>query len=156
MVDKPPVTIEAPKVEKPHQAPKPPAPPANKPGTEIASLDKKILGDKYSGNGNSVHERLAKMKEDKSIGARMQFKPIENLKAAIGVNEKFLFVNELFNGDLQAYNEAVHKLNAYPSIHEAFEFLNHLTTQYNWDGQRSADTIEKFANLVQRRFMASA
>jgi hypothetical protein len=155
-VGKPSTPIELPKVEKPVHTPKPTVQTSPKPVVEKGSHEKQILGDKYSGNGNSVHERLAKMKEDKSIGARMQFKPIENLKAAIGVNEKFLFVNELFNGDLQAYNDAVQKLNAYPSIHEAFEFLNNLTNQYTWDGQRSADTIEKFANLVQRRYMTSA
>jgi hypothetical protein len=154
-VEKPSTPVELPKEEKPSHTPKPTVQTSPKPVVEKVSHEKQILGDKFSGNGNSVHERLAKMKEDKSIGARMQFKPIENLKAAIGVNEKFLFVNELFNGDLQAYNDAVQKLNAYISIHEAFEFLNHLTTQYNWDGQRSADTIEKFANLVQRRYMAS-
>jgi hypothetical protein len=151
-----PPVAEKPKVEKPHHSPKPADQPSSKAVVEKVSQEKQILGDKYSGNGNSVYERLAKMKEDKSIGARMQFKPIENLKAAIGVNEKFLFVNELFNGDLQAYNESIHKLNSYPSIHEAFEFLNQLTTQYSWDGQRSADTIEKFANLVQRRYMVSS
>jgi hypothetical protein len=151
-----PPVAEKPKVEKPHHTPKSADQPSSKTVVEKISQEKQILGDKYSGNGNSVYERLAKMKEDKSIGARMQFKPIENLKAAIGVNEKFLFVNELFNGDLQAYNESIHKLNSYPSIHEAFEFLNQLTTQYSWDGQRSADTIEKFANLVQRRYMVSS
>ncbi len=121
---------------------------------EKPSPEKRVLGEKFAENGNSVNERLATIKDDKSIGARMQLKPISNLKDAIGINEKFLFINELFNGDLTAYNEAIEKLNSSSSIHEAFELLNLLTSRYSWDGQRSADTIEKFANLVQRRFMS--
>jgi len=114
---------------------------------------KKLVGEKYMAGQNSIHERLAQMKDDKSIGARMQFKPIVSIKDAIGLNEKFLFINELFGGDINAYNQSVSDLNSCPSIHEAFELLNNLTNEYQWDGQRSAETIEKLANLVQRRFM---
>jgi hypothetical protein len=121
---------------------------------EPRKRDHLTLGDQYESKGNLLYERLAKMKEDQSIGARMQFVPINNLRDAIGINEKFLFVNELFNGDLKAYNESIHQLNSAPSIHEAFEYINRLTDTFSWDGQRSANTIEKFANLVQRRHMA--
>ncbi|MBW6478722.1 MAG: hypothetical protein K0B37_04775 [Bacteroidales bacterium] len=120
---------------------------------EPVETSKPLVGEKYSSEKSSIHERLAQIKDDKSIGARMQYKPVKNIKEAIGINEKFLFINELFNGDLKAYNESIEKINDFPSIHEAFEFLNRLTFEFQWDGQRSADTIEKFANLVQRRYM---
>ncbi len=121
--------------------------------TETVETSKPLVGEKFSSEKSSIHERLAQIKDDKSIGARMQYKPVKNIKEAIGINEKFLFINELFNGDLKSYNESVEKLNDFPSIHEAFEFLNRLTYEFQWDGQRSSDTIEKFANLVQRRYM---
>ncbi len=126
---------------------------APKTQTETVEPVKPLVGEKFSSEKSSIHERLIQIKEDKSIGARLQYKPVKNIKEAIGINEKFLFINELFNGDLKSYNESVEKLNDFPSIHEAFEFLNKLTYEYQWDGQRSADTIEKFANLVQRRYM---
>lgn len=112
-----------------------------------------LVAEKFSSDSNSIYERLTRIKEDKSIGTRMQQKPISNIREAIGVNEKFIFVNELFNGDLKSYNESVEKLNSSQSIHQAFDYLNVLTTKFGWDGQRSADTIERFANLVQRRYM---
>ncbi|TVQ82991.1 MAG: hypothetical protein EA393_16305 [Bacteroidetes bacterium] len=124
-----------------------------KTATETEQKQKTVVGEKYTNGKSLIHERLAQIKEDKSIGTRMQYKPVKNIKEAIGVNEKFLFINELFNGDLKSYNESVEKLNEFPSIHEAFEFLNKLTYEFQWDGQRSAVTIEKFANLVQRRYM---
>jgi hypothetical protein len=138
---------------KPREEPKMENNSAPKETAETVSQGKPIVGEKFSSEKSSIHERLAQIKDDKSIGARMQYKPVKNIKEAIGINEKFLFINELFNGDLKSYNESVEKLNDFPSIHEAFEFLNKLTYEYQWDGQRSADTIEKFANLVQRRYM---
>lgn len=137
-----------------------PKAPAEKPAAvrvgEKFANENVALGERLSASSsNSIHERLMQMKEDKSIGARLQQKPIENLKDAIGLNEKFLFINELFNGNIQAYNEAIGQLNSFPSIHEAFEFINSLTGEFAWDGNRSADTIEKFANLVQRRYIGN-
>lgn len=120
---------------------------------ETISNKKTVVADKLGGSSNSIYERLSKIKEDHSIGAKMQQKPVTNIKSAIGINEKFLFINELFNGDIKSYNDAVDKLNNFSSIHEAFEYLNLLTDTFQWDGNRSSETIEKFANLVQRRFM---
>jgi len=120
---------------------------------ETITNKKTVVADKFGDSSNSIYERLSKIKEDHSIGAKMQQKPVTNLKSAIGINEKFLFINELFNGDIKSYNDSVDKLNNFSSIHEAFEYLNLLTDTYQWDGNRSSETIEKFANLVQRRFM---
>lgn len=114
---------------------------------------KPLVGEQFNVEKSSVHERLAQIRDDKSIGMRMQYKPVTNIKEAIGLNEKFLFINELFSGDINAYNSAVNELNSCASIHEAFELLNRFTEEFKWDGQRSAETIEKFANLVQRRYM---
>jgi hypothetical protein len=124
------------------------------PPTRSEDNKKTLVGERYSTDKGSVHERLAQIRDDKSIGMRMQSKPVANIKDAIGLNEKFLFINELFGGDISAYNNAITDLNSRASIHDAFEMLNNLTEEYKWDGQRSAETIEKFANLVQRRYMA--
>ncbi len=120
---------------------------------ETFEHSKPLVGEQFGVEKSSVHERLAQIRDDKSIGMRMQYKPVANIKEAIGLNEKFLFINELFSGDINAYNHAINELNSCASIHEAFELLNRLTEEFRWDGQRSAETIEKFANLVQRRYM---
>ena len=100
-----------------------------------------------------MHQRIASQKEDKSIGTRLQQQPIGHIKEAIGLNEKFLFINELFNGDIQAYNEAIANLNDMGDLTSAFDYLNKLTKDQGWDAGRSAETIEKLASFVQRRYM---
>ncbi len=112
------------------------------------------IGDQYiKDEDDSLHNRISGQKEEKSIGTRMQQKPIENLKEVIGVNEKFLFINELFNGNIQDYHNAVAKLNSMQDVKQAFDYLNALGIDYSWDANRSASTIEKLANYVQRRYM---
>lgn len=150
-----------PPVEKPVVSPAPArvAPPAtanarNKTVIDLLSdYSKKTIGDQYTGQDNSVHQRIAGNKEDKSIGARMQQNPISSIKEVIGVNEKFLFINELFDGNIQAYYDAIARLNDFENMQAAFDYLNDLGAQYSWDAGQSTATIEKLANYVQRRYM---
>ena len=159
---------EPPKVPPAGEAPKaPPAvetPPPRPPITQSGPLPEnnlqkvpgnatRSIGEQFPVDNNSLHQRISNMKEDRSIGARMQQHPISNIKDAIGVNEKFLFINELFNGNIQAYHEAIATLNSLDSVQAAFDHLNELNKDYKWDAERSAATIEKLANFVQRRFM---
>jgi len=113
----------------------------------------KSVGERLAGEDNSLYKRIIAQKEDRSIGTRLQMTPITSLKDAIGVNEKFLFINELFGGNIQVYNEAIARLNSFGDMHEAFDYLNELNDLLTWDESRSAQTIEKLANFVQRRYM---
>ncbi|MBS4013592.1 MAG: hypothetical protein KGZ97_07510 [Bacteroidetes bacterium] len=121
--------------------------------SENEELLNKTIGEKFVSAESSLHDRIASKKEDLSIAAKLQQTSITSLKDAIGVNEKFLFINELFNGNIQEYNQSVEKLNNFPNMQQAFEFVNELTTKFAWDGNKSASTIEKFAGLIQRRYM---
>jgi hypothetical protein len=125
------------------------------PATTIGSqgATKTRIADRFVSEDNSLHKRLATQKEDRSLGARLQMTPISNLKDAIGVNEKFLFINELFGGNIQIYNEAIVKLNAFQNIDQSFEYLNDLGKTLEWDENRSAQTIEKLAGYVMRRYL---
>ncbi len=135
------------------QVPVQPVVPVKEPVAEKKEKSVTLVGEKFAQEKGSIYERLASIRDDKSIGTKMQQKPVGSIKDAIGINEKFLFINELFGGDLNAYNDAVSKLNSCQSIHEAFDLLNKYTVDFNWDGQRSGETIDRFANLVQRRYM---
>ena len=43
---------------------------------------------------------LLEKTEDNSLAARLQRKPVSDLISAIGINDKFLFLNELFSGSM--------------------------------------------------------
>lgn len=120
----------------------------------LSEYSDRTIGDTYmKEKDDSLHKRISLDKEDKSIGEQMQNQPIASLKDAIGINEKFLFINELFDGDIQDYQHAIAKLNDMENAKAAFEYLNVLGVEQSWDGTRSADTIEKLAQLVHRRYL---
>lgn len=91
--------------------------------------------------------------EDKSIAARVIPQAIEDLKMAIGINDKFLFINELFKGSPSEYNEAIEKLNASGELHNAESSLNTYKSQYDWSDQSEA--YNRLKKIVHAKYMTS-
>lgn len=77
--------------------------------------------------------------------------PITDLKSAISINDKLLYIKELFNGYSLAYSEAIELLNRVKTLEEAQKFLNNsYATKNNWQDKQA--TADKFYALLQRRY----
>ncbi|MDD3875306.1 MAG: hypothetical protein PHT69_01660 [Bacteroidales bacterium] len=109
------------------------------------------LADKFKDNTTSINEKISRSILRQTLESRIKKTPISDLKAAIGVNEKFRFINELFKGNLAEYTEAVIKLNAFAGIEEAASFLEALSVKYKWD--TSSGAFSALSELVGRRYL---
>jgi len=89
-------------------------------------------------------------KEDSSIGAKMERQPIQDLRAAIGINDKFLLINELFFGSLEAYNKMLDELNEFKSFNGASTYLIELKVEKQWDSK--LPSWKKLVHLLERKF----
>ncbi len=72
--------------------------------------------------------------------------PVSSLQSAIGINDRFQYIRELFNGNADLYNETVAKLDSMNEIKEAVVFLQN---NFKW---KKTDVSLKFVNLLKRRF----
>jgi hypothetical protein len=117
---------------------------------DLFSTSEPTIADKYKDQTSSLNEKIVDDKEDKSIAAKMQKEQITDIKLAIGLNEKFLFINELFDGDMQVYNDSIEKINSQPSLKDAVIFLNQLKSRFEWE--ETDETYIKLQNLVERKF----
>ncbi len=78
---------------------------------------------------------------------------IKDLKQAISLNDKMLYIRDLFNGYNLAYAEAVDLLNKMPDFQTADHFLkNNYAVKHNWAAKQ--DTADQFYELLNRRFPA--
>ncbi|KQM72595.1 hypothetical protein ASE74_22870 [Pedobacter sp. Leaf216] len=77
--------------------------------------------------------------------------PIADLKQAISLNEKLLFIKDLFNGYNLAYSEALDIINKMNSFEAADSFLqNNYAAKNNWANKQA--TVDQFYELLNRRF----
>jgi hypothetical protein len=86
-----------------------------------------------------------------TLGDKVSKFRINDIKRSIGINERFLFANELFNGDMSAFTLAVEELNHVESETAANRLLNeNMAPKYRWDEEN--ETVIAFKSLVSRRF----
>ena len=91
-----------------------------------------------------------KAARDKTFGPKIPSAHIENLKAAISINEKFMFINELFDGNLREYNETFETLNGFKILDQAADYLDLMRKKNFWNTGSTA--FKKLSELVERRF----
>jgi len=82
------------------------------------------------------------VKDDNSIASKVNPTEIRDLKMAIGINDKFLFINELFKGDPSVYNQAIDNLNTVNGMQEATATIESYRNEYAW-----ADNSEAYHRL---------
>ncbi|MFI5140595.1 MAG: hypothetical protein ACHQIM_22450 [Sphingobacteriales bacterium] len=101
----------------------------------------------------TINEKISSQLGDKGIARTEQLsvKPISDIKLAITLNDKLLYVKDLFNGYNLAYSEAIEILNRFNTFEEAMRFLKtNYITKNNWDSKPA--TTEKFYALLKRRY----
>jgi len=96
-----------------------------------------------------LNERL---KEEKiEVATVLQSAPVRDLKKAVGINDRYLFVNELFRGDESMYERSMKTINGFTIYPEAQYWIEReLKVKLGWGDQ--CETAKLFDQLVRRRF----
>ena len=107
---------------------------------------KPILADRFATTG-TLGEKMQSAKPEGAISSVMHSKPIADIGAAIGMNDKFYFIRELFSGDTIAYHDTIIRLNAAASLGEAMKILDESTVMGSDPSAQSS-----FVDVVRRKF----
>ena len=73
-----------------------------------------------------------------------------DLRSIIGINDKFTFINDLFEKDMRNYNEFINTLNKIEDLDEARSFVQQNATLHNWDKESMA--VQLFMSVYKRRY----
>jgi hypothetical protein len=100
----------------------------------------------------TINQKIsAQMGTVNNVTEQAGVQPVTNLKAAITLNDKLLYIKDLFNGYSLAYSEAIEILNRFNTFEEANRFLNkNYIAKNNWDAK--PETMDKFFALLKRRY----
>ncbi len=110
---------------------------------ETVTEGPQTLGEKFS-HGRSVNDLLL---EHGKTDYKFSNMPVASLQAAIGINDRFLFTRELFEGKSDAFAEAIRKIDSFETIHDAAVYLRE---NFKW---KKNETSLKFIDLVKRKFL---
>lgn len=110
---------------------------------------KKEINDHVAEVSTSLNDKLKVASAE--LSERLADGPVKDLKKAIGVNDRFLYINELFRGDEAMYERSIKTINGFSIFPEAEYWIRReLKTKLGW--KDSDDTVKQFDQLVKRRF----
>jgi hypothetical protein len=93
----------------------------------------KSLNDLNSGEAQKLENKISNM-------------PVASIQAAIGINDRFQYIRELFDGSSEKYVETVTKLDSMTELKDAVVYLQQ---NFKW---KKTEVSLKFVSLIKRRF----
>ena len=100
----------------------------------------------------SLIDAIAETEETKeSVGEKLENAPIDDLTKAIGLNQKFMFISQIFKGNKDAFVSAVDKLNGLADLEQAKSYAQELTAHLV-DGEEAVQARDQFVDLIERKF----
>jgi len=107
------------------------------------------INETANASGTSLNDKLKQSKID--LGDTLTEQPIRDLRKAIGVNDRFLYINDLFRGDEAMYERSVKTINSFSIFAEAEYWIQReLKVKNGW--KDSDKLVQQFYQLVKRRF----
>lgn len=106
----------------------------------------------------SLNELISEQRRTGATGTHSLFaarrgdeERIKDIKSAISLNDKLLFIKDLFNGYSLAYSEAIELLNRYDDFASADAFLQaNYAQKNNWAGKQTS--VDKLYAILRKRF----
>jgi hypothetical protein len=73
--------------------------------------------------------------------------PVKDVRSAISLNDRILFINKLFDEDPMAFQEAIGKVNSFETFAQVVEYIS--TEHSDWNLE--SDTVYRFMMAVRRK-----
>ncbi|WP_372641058.1 hypothetical protein [Ancylomarina sp.] len=83
----------------------------------------------------------------KNLQEQIQKSKLVDIQSAIGINDQFLFIRELFDNNSEDYKSAINYINKQIDCNK---IISHFNKTKQWDNEK--DAVIQFFNLIKRKF----
>jgi hypothetical protein len=105
-----------------------------------------ILAEKFEAD-TSLNEKIAPGMNS-NISTKIKGGPIDSIKRNIGINDRFLIIRELMNGDNEGFIQIIQRLDDCTNFNEAFK---HIQSRFSDDLEHEG--VKILINLSRRKFI---
>jgi hypothetical protein len=105
------------------------------------------IAEKLEKPGEFLNEKLAKGSSDRL--SRLQGGPISSISGSIGINDRFYYIREVFEGNSENFKKSIEFLDKASNFNEAY---NYLKAQLIVD--MDSEATQNLLNLVRRKFIS--
>jgi hypothetical protein len=98
----------------------------------------------------SLNDLFNEQREDHSISSQYQRAKVGDLTKAISINDKFIYIKELFHNRGEDFSASIRLLNECKTLEESFDCLEQLKQKFFWDTK--SDAYLSFCDLLRRKY----
>jgi len=107
----------------------------------------KSIGDTFDDN-NTLNDVLSVRGGEQTIASKVYGHKISSIKDAIDINNKFLFIRELFNNNAADYNATINTINSLSTKAEVLKVISEKKEAYLWTSELDAYNV--FMEIVNK------
>lgn len=107
------------------------------------------ISEKYQQSRPSVNDMVSGMQNNDTLGLSLGHGS-SDLMNSIDINNKFLFVKELFKNNGSLFTEEINKLNEFKRLTDLLPYLEQLKQKYNW--KENSEAYQELYRLLLRKF----
>ncbi|WP_300285931.1 hypothetical protein [uncultured Alistipes sp.] len=108
---------------------------------------RKVLGEVIVPGGEAMNDVLGRQTAHEDVASRLQSRGLTgDLRHSIGINDRFMLIRNLFDGDSEAYADMIARLDAFADLDEALLFLQE---NYRWDPDNEG--LQLLVDLLERK-----
>ena len=106
------------------------------------------VNERFAKNTVSLNDKL--QKDQTTLADQLNNKKVNSIKDTLTINQRFMFVNELFEGDTEAFGTMLDQIEGCDSYQQALLVIEESKGNFNYDME--SDAIKELVSLIARRF----
>lgn len=91
---------------------------------------KKVLGEALATPTKAVNEVLGQKTHHTDVAFKLRSSKVSDLRHSIGINDRFLLIRDLFNGDTKLYEQTISDLEQFVHLDDAMIYIQE---HFDWD-----------------------
>lgn len=118
---------------------------------ELFQRENSNISDQFTTKEKILNEEISSSPEKSDLSSQLTGTPIKSIAGAIGINDKFELVSELFKGSVENFDACIEKLNQAGSYDDA---CNYLQETFSWDMDNPY--VQRILELVRRKLIVGS
>ncbi len=115
---------------------------------EKSVKESKRVSDRFQSSNPTLNDEISGKSKKEDISSQYKAKPIGSISTAIGLNEKFELINQLFDGNKEKFERTLEVLDMAGSFVEAY---NYIEEHFEWDMDDLY--VQRILELIRRKLI---
>lgn len=99
----------------------------------------------------TLNQKYEEQLKEETIASKHEEESIESLSSSISINQRYMFVNDLFDGNEPDYLQAISEVDQSDSFDDSVEIMvSKYARKYNWD--MNSDEVKGLLKIIFKRF----